>query len=421
MKRKDHTIAAHKSFLMFLLLIVFFAFTACNTKGNNYERLSSSSMPDFQYMFKYDGARVPTQKSDSGYYNIVSDRIIFTDAETLDSTPLCNKTDCLHTGDFPDCNAKIDDMEGGSFDNFQIYRDRMYYLATRYNENTDEISTILKSTLLDGTQSDTSMQFEDKFICDWFIYDGYFYYQTSASISKENSETQAGNYYRVSLSDKSEQEFIDFSKLDGIYGASGTLRNVYDGYMYVTVNGYEDKADYEKIIKGEKIDGEVSTVRKIGRYSLVDGSYTTIDPYKNDYEFVGFSDGKLVGTDTSNDKKKVCICEPDGTNPQTVMEVNNTYRVFCDDSYIYVYNQSAVDEGTDDKIISVYDKNGKKKSDVTVPVEVSDVMYSITFGDDYMWFQKSEESGAQVLCCIKKSDLQGSEKELAYKEVYRYE
>lgn len=182
MKRKDHTVAAYKLFLIFLLLIVFFAFTACNTKGNNSERLSSSSMPDFQYMFKYDGARVPTQKSDSGYYNIVSDRIIFTDAETLDSTPLCNKTDCLHTGDFPDCNAKIDDMEGGSFDNFQIYRDRMYYLATRYNENTDEISTILKSTSLDGTQSDTSMQFNDKFICDWFIYDGYFYYQTSASI-----------------------------------------------------------------------------------------------------------------------------------------------------------------------------------------------------------------------------------------------
>lgn len=420
MKRKDHTVAAHKSFLMFLLLIVFFAFTACNTKGNNSERLSSSTMPDFQHMFKYDGARVPTQKSDSGYYNIVSDHIIFTDAETLDSTPLCNKTDCLHTGDFPDCNAKISDMES-SFDNFQIYRDKMYYLATKYNENTDEVSTILKSTSLDGTQSDTAMEFKDKFICDWFIYDGYFYYQTSASISEENSETQAGNYYRVSLSDKREEEFIDFSKLDGIYGASGTLRNIYDGYMYVTINGYENKADYEKIIKGEKIDGEISTVRKIGRYSLSDGSYTTIDPYKNDYEFVGFSDEKLVGTDTVNDKKKVCISELDGTNPQTVTEINNTYRVFCDNSYIYVYNQSAIDESTDDKIISVYDKNGEKKSDVTVPSEVSDVMYAITFGDDYMWFQKSEDSGAQVLCCIEKFDLLNSGKELTYKEVYRYE
>ena len=113
MKRKDHTVAAHKSFLMFLFLIVFFAFTACNTKGNNSERLSSSTMPDFQYMFKYDGARVPTQKSDSGYYNIVSDHIIFTDAETLGSTPLCNKTDCLHTGDFPDWRSGLLSCPGG--------------------------------------------------------------------------------------------------------------------------------------------------------------------------------------------------------------------------------------------------------------------------------------------------------------------
>ena len=95
--------------------------------------------------------------------------------------------------------------------------------------------------------------------------------------------------------------------------------------------------------------------------------------------------------------------------------------MFCDNSYIYVYNQSAIDESTDDKIISVYDKNGEKKSDVTVPAGVSDVMYAITFGDDYMWFQKSEDSGAQVLCCIKKSDLLNSGKELTYKEVYRYE
>lgn len=419
MKKFKLNLPIHKNLLISAIV---FALCFCSGCGDiaNSERLSSSSMPDFQYMFKYDGARTPTQKSNSGYYNIVCDHIIFTDSETLDSTPLCNKTDCLHTGDFPDCNAKINDTES-SFDNFQIYRDKMYYLATQYNENTDEVSTVLKSTSLDGTQSDTVMNFKDKFICDWFIYDGYFYYQTSASISEDNSETQAGNYYRVSLSDKAEEEFIDFSNLNGVYGASGTLRNVYDGYMFVTVNGYENKADYEKIIKGEKIDGEVSTVRKIGRYSLADGSYITINPYENDYEFVGFSDGKLVGTDTNGDTKKVCISELDGTTPKVITKVNSNYQVFCDDSYIYVYNQSVVDESTDSKTIAVYDKNGKKKSDVAVPDEINDVMYSVTFGDNYMWFQKTEDNGAQVLCCIKKSDLLNSGKELTYKEVYSYE
>lgn len=420
MKRKGYKAAAHKSSFIFLLLIVFFALTACNEKGNNSESLSSCSMPDFQYMFKYDGARIPTQKSDSGYYNIVSDRIIFTDAETLDSTPLCNKSDCLHTGDFPDCNAKISDMES-SFDNFQIYRGKMYYLATRYNENTDEISTVLKSTSLDGTQSDTDMAFKDKFICDWFIYDGYFYYQTSASISEENTEAQAGNYLRVSLSDKHEEKFIDFSKLDGVYGASGTLRNVYEGHMYLTVSGYNNKSDYEKIIKGEKINGEVSTLRKIGRYSLDDGDFIYIDPYNNDYEFVGFSDGKLIGTDTVGDEKRICISELDGSDPKTVMKTNCDYRVFCDDSYIYVYNQSVIDEDAGDKMIFTYDTNGNKKSEVTVPEVIADAMYALTFGDDYMWFQKTENNGAQVLCCIKKSDLLNSGKTLSYKEVFRYE
>ena len=188
MKRIELFLSIHKKVLALMIISALLVCSGCGENASS-GRISSSSMPDFQYMFKYDGARIPTQKSDSGYYNIVSDRIIFTDAETLNSTPLCNKTDCLHTGDFPDCNAKINDLES-SFDNFQIYRDKMYYLATWYNENTDEISTILKSTSLDGTQSDTAMEFKDKFICDWFIYEGYFYYQTSAGITKRYSKNR---------------------------------------------------------------------------------------------------------------------------------------------------------------------------------------------------------------------------------------
>ncbi len=392
----------------------------CNENSNVTSELSSSSMPDFQYMFKYDGARTPTQKSDGGYYNIVSNHIIFTDSKTLNSTPLCNKSDCLHTGDFPECNARLDDMEA-SFDNFQIYRDKMYYLSAQYNERTDNTVTVLKSTLLDGTQSYTSLEFSDKFICDWFVYDGYFYYQSVVSISDESTQTQAGNYYRVSLADKSEQEFIDFSQLDGIYGASGTLRNVYDGYMYVTVNGYKNKDDYETIIKGEEIDGEVSTVRKIVRYNLKDGSCTDILPDKNDYEFIGFSDGKLIGTYIKDNKKYVCFSGLDGADCCDITHTDINYRVFCDDDYIYIYNQSVVNESSDEKIISVYDKNGKKISYVTVPDEIANYMYMITFGDDYMWFQQSLETGAQVLCCVKKSDILKSGVKLTYKEVYRYE
>ena len=111
---KHNISLVHKRKLTALLLAFsmtfLLTFSSCSNEGGSSTKLSSSSMPDFQYMFKLLGVQTPTQKSDNGYYNVVSDHIVFTDEKTLKSTPLCNKTDCLHTSEFPDCNAKIENI-----------------------------------------------------------------------------------------------------------------------------------------------------------------------------------------------------------------------------------------------------------------------------------------------------------------------
>lgn len=397
-------------------------FSSCSNEGGSSAKLSSSSMPDFQYMFKLLGAQTPTQKSDNGYYNVVSDHIVFTDEKTLKSTPLCNKTDCLHTSEFPDCNAKIENMQNCT-DNFQIYDNSIYYLSFVVTDDITEEENKLIRISLDGSKRDDIITLKSKFISDWFLYDGYFYYQSMISTDNSDSESKSGNFYRINLSNNTEEEFIDFSKISGIYDAEGSLRNVYDGYMYVTLSGYKNKDDYEKITNGKDLDTVDSYTTKIARFNLTDGKCQIIDPYKNDYEFVGFSDGKLVGTIIDDKKTQICISNLDGTEPDIVTETNSKYQIFCDDSYLYVYNQSVVDENDDVKKIYVYDKNGNKKSEVTVPDEISDVISaaSITFGDDYMWFQMTDSKGIKVLYCIQKSDLMKNGTKLTYKEVYRYE
>ena len=391
------------------LVLLMSLFVGCETNSSN-KVLSSSKMPDFQYMFKAMGVRKPTQKSNSGYYNVVNNRIIYTDSSTLKSTPLCNKSDCLHTSDFVDCNAKVDDWLN-CFDNFQIYRDKIYYLSVDVSEKEEVYH--LNSISLDGAEKSTVLTLKNKFVTDWFLYNNYFYYQSSAMVDDSSK-----NFYKVDLSTRDEEIFIDFSKLNGIYGAEGSLRNIYDGYMYITLYGYTNENDYEKVINGEEIDGNVSTVRKIVRYNLADKSSMLIDPYDNDYEFIGFSDGQLIGTDTEGDLKKVCVSNLDGSDVKTIIETENVFQVFCDENYIYIYNQSVVQSSNERKSIFVYDKNGEKISEAYVPDLIAESLNAITFYDDYIWFQNYLNSGEISLCAIEKTDLLNNGKEFNYNEVY---
>lgn len=402
---------------VFLILITLGLLVACDKSNSNTTiELSSSSMPDFQYMFKADGVHTPTQKSNNGYYNVVSNNILYTDSNSLKTTPLCNKSDCLHTSDFPDCNSKIKDITA-AFDNFQIYNDKIYYLAQDY-KSLDVETTLLKCISLDGSKKDTVLTLTDKFVVDWFIYSGYFYYQSNITINDNNSQTKSGNFYKIDLSTKTEEEFIDFSSLDNIFGAEGSMRNIYDGFMYITLSGFSNEEAYNNMINGDEFDGDASTIRKIARVELSNGSSIIIDPFDNDYEFVGFSDGKLIGTDSNNDgkTKKICLSELDGTNPQIIAEIDNTYSVYCDDNYIYVEN--SVQENSTKKTITVYDKKGEILSEACLPVELEQNI--ITFYDDYIWFQIYSNSSTS-LCVIDKSELLNDEEEITYKEVYTYE
>lgn len=417
MENKSCKSMTNKIIAVCLIVTALGLFSACGKENSaTVSELSSSSMPDFQYMFKT--AYTSTQKSNSGYYNIVSNTLVYTNADTLKTTPLCNKSDCLHTSYFPDCNAKINDR-ANTFDNLQIYQDKIYYLAEDLSDVSQVGTKLLKCISLDGSEKDTVLKLKDKFVVDWFIYDRYFYYQTNITINDDNSQTKSGNFYRIDLSTKSEELFIDFSNIDNIFEAEGSMRNIYEGYMYVTLAGYKNENAYDNLMNGKEIN-EDDNVIKIARYDLSNGNCTMIDPYDNEYEFVGFSDGKLVGTDANSDgkTKKICISELDGTNPTTVTEIDNHNQVACDDNYIYVYNLFSASDNDERKTVSVYDKSGEKLSTAYLPDKLEDI--TIAFYDDYIWFEINADSSTS-LCVIDKSELLNNEKEVTYQEVYKYE
>lgn len=427
MKPKYNFLIINKIISAFLILLIMCMLSGCdsskNDNNNNANKLSSESMPDFQYMFKFEGGYKPTQKSDSGYYNIVNDRIIYTDETTLKSTPLCNKSDCLHTGNYPNCNAVIKNWLL-CFNNFQIYKNKIYYMAVEFSETEKKDIYYLNSISLDGSEKNLELTIKNNYVLDWFIYNGYFYYHPSIDIGNDN--TKSGNFYKIDLSSKSEDVFIDFTAIPNIFGAEGFFRNIYKNYMYLTLTGYANEDAYNKIVNGETLEDNSDVIREIVRYNLYDGSYTIINPYNNEYEFVGFYNGKLLGyaNNADDDNNNVCISELDGTNPKTIITFKPGSQVYCDNDYIYVYNQSAITDTSksdEPKTITVYDGDGKKLSEVYVPDEISDSLLTTTFYDKYIWFIDNSNSGNDSLCVIDKTELLNNGKEITYKEVYSYE
>lgn len=404
------------------VLILLCLFSGCNVE-KNIAKLSSDTMPDFQYMFKYTGVNTPTQKSDSGYYNVVNKNIIYTDSATMKSIPLCNKSDCLHTGEYSECNAKIRDWLP-CLDNFQIYKGNIYYMAMDFSGNSSKADySYLKRISLDGSEREINLTVEE-YVRDWFIYKDYLYYQTNITVRENYSD--AGSLYRVNLSSKSEpEEFINFSKFPNIFGASASFRNIYDGYLYVTLSGFTSKKAYETVVDGGEITDDSDARREIVRYSLADGSYMIINPDGNDYEFEGFYGDKLFGYATESDDKTnyVCISDLDGKNSQRIFDFKIGNRVYCDDKYFYLYNHFSIFEDPEknvQKTIKTYDVNGEKIAEVNVPDEIKESLQDATFGDEYVWFVLVENEKTSV-CVIDKKELLRNGEELRYEKVYTYE
>ncbi len=411
---------------MICLIILCLTFSSCAEKTENTE-LSSKTMPDFQYMFKVDGIHTLTQKSDGGYYNLVDKNIIFTDKDTMKSTPLCDKSNCLHNGEYSDCNAKISDMYL-CLDNFQIYDGKIYYMATDLSGDKDKQNNLyLKRLSLDGSKREIVFTFKNKDIVDWFLYDGYLYYQTNIKFDESlNKEyTQSGCFYKINLNSKEESKFIDFAETMGIYGGEGSLRNIYDGYMYVTLSGFNNKKVYERVVKGKEIKGSEASVRKIVRYRLSDGKADVIEPY-DDYEFTGFYGNKLLGyyVDKNKKIKHVCLSDLNGKNARTVFDFKNDNKIYCDDTYFYVYNQFSVFENSqsdNQKTIAVYNRKGENISKVKVPDEIKDYIEDINFYDNYLWFQINSDNGKTSVCTADKKELLKNGRELKYEKVFVYE
>lgn len=440
MKKKN---LLHKNLFKLLALVLTFAITATSFCACSSETAvkgdTNTNMPDFQYMFKLLGSETPVQKTDNGYYTMLSNMMLYVDGKTLDATPLCSKADCLHTTDFSDCNAKIENFYMGTADNFQICGNNIYVMCddTQFSDGTESssITTSLYQISLDGNTRNKVFTVNNSFIVDWFVLNGYLYYQAQTENQEEVSDTNvyvSGNFYKAKLnSNDTPTVLFNYEKSADAYGCKGSMVNVYDKYMYITEAGYSSEKAYKKVLNGEDID-EKDEVSYLLCINLEDGSQTIIDKNHSSIttivSFDGILDGKLLYSVTSPENSEdIFISDLNGNNPSKLKTLDSdSYRIFCDEKYIYLDDGclTDVENGKENRSYTVLDKTGKQLSQVYLPQELinehSAEFYPTGFDEKYMWLKGQEDSN-MALYCIDKSQMLNNGKKLEYKLVYKYE
>ena len=90
---------------------------------------------DYQYMYADGFGHSSFQKSDNGYYTAVNNFIFYIDGDTMDVTPLCYKSDCLHDKEtdgkkLKKCKAYVPDYAGYSRNSIQLYKKNYIFFSS---------------------------------------------------------------------------------------------------------------------------------------------------------------------------------------------------------------------------------------------------------------------------------------------------
>ncbi len=389
---------------------------------------------DYQYMYADGFGHSSFQKSDNGYYAAVNNFIFYIDGKTMNATPLCNKSNCLHDKEtdsekLKECNAYVPDYAEYTRNSIQLYNKKLYFLQLDSADSAEDIDKYLFYEM--DTESGSRkllLTYTDGKVNFWAVHRGNIYFKADNYISSDDSgELKAQNgtgfnkMFRLKLGESSPEVIYDFEKTDGIYKIQlSNSFTVYGNHIYIGYNGYKNEEAYNKVISADEKDFESIASDVLCGYLHID-----ITNDKSTVVLDGNEENSKVFNCFYNDKlcysqdNSVYISELDGRNSELLAD--NIDGIFLSDgkrNYTSIFDTD--DTGQDVQSVMMLDERLKKKSIFAMPDNFfvqGIVQMMCPYDDNYIW-GFVENNGSTDIVYIEKSQLDSDQNQLKAKTVY---
>ncbi len=405
--------------------------SACDDSAGD-STINSNSAYNFKtdYQYYYHGLHsggLPIAKSETGYYFFLSTRFLYyMDKESLETTPLCNKVNCLHN-DRDECDAffntyLVPSDLGGSF-NIQYYDDSLYMLLRDEDENGNFFGTSFYKVSLDGVTREKLIEF-DHGLSAWLVHRGYFYY----TVEKYSEEIDSFNVFdsfsikRLPLDDFEAEPTEIFNSKDYCDNVDSANRLIaYDDYIYTSADPIPQETLDEFSETGKWVVG--ASEYKIFSINTKDLTVNQLTNSNGEVNSPGFYNGKLlysIGNSDENSKLIYYTSELDGSDPVFLKEMELGDYLFCNENQLYLENswKNLVNEiSVDYEELKMLDSDLNVINNFKVPFKYA--IGSIAQDSDYFIIIQSIGNSNTEVYCIDKSKLDKMNgEEVEYKTVY---
>ena len=331
-----------------IALLCVLIITGCGTEETADTYIAGTDYP-WQY-YRRDFYGIPTVEGNGSVYFNNGHYIYQLDEETDILTPLCNKTNCLHTQETDDsrrgeCNAYIPEEDASI-----TYMDGYIYSVVD-DWSGDEPCDVLYKLAEDGSTKETIYQWEGQSVEGWCMHRDVLYY-VEHTFDADNQEHYAVKAMKLSGMGRLQSKTI-FEPEEGLTVYGFGMPEAYGNHLYINLNGVltdeiEDFTDEEWI-----------------RYS-----------YNKTFQY------------NLQDKSMTEIRIPDQSESQQVSDVT-----FWQDKIIYTAMDITKNHEYDFTLnIDIYDRDMNLVDTVQAPFHSSP--YEPSYGSgDRMYVQVSEESG----------------------------
>lgn len=389
---------------------------------------------DYQYMYADGFGHSSFQKSDNGYYAAVNNFIFFIDGKTMNATPLCNKSNCLHDREtdeekLKECNAYLPDYAEYTRNSIQLYNSKIYFLQLDSADSAEDVDKYLFYEMdIESGSRKLLLTYTDGKVNFWAVHRGNIYFKADNYISTDDSgELKAQNgmgfnkMFRLKLGESSPKVIYDFEKTDGIYNLQlSNSFTVYGNHIYIGYSGYKNEEAYNKVISADEKDFEGVASDVLCGYLHIDitNDETSIildGSEENSKVFNCFYNGNLCYSQNNS----VYVSELNGSNSELLAD--NINGIFLSDgkrNYTSIFDID--DTGQDVQSVMMLDDKFKNKSVCTMPDNFfvqGIVQMMCPYDDNYIW-GFAENNGSTDIVYIDKSQLDSNQSQLKVKAVY---
>lgn len=389
---------------------------------------------DYQYMYSDGFGHSSFQKSNDGYYAAVNNFLFYIDGKTMNATPICNKSNCLHDREpdevkLKECNAYVPDYAEYSRNTIQLYNNNIYFLQIDRADSFDDVDKYLFYEMdIESGRRKLLLSYSDGKVVFWAVHRGYIYFKADNYISSYDSdELKAHNgvgfnkMFKLALGESSPEAIYDFEKTDGIYKMQ--LSNsfiIYGNHIYIGYSGYKNEEVYNKVISADEEVFKSTVSGVLSGYVHIDipnskASIILDGSEEKSKVFNCFYNNKLCYSQSNN----VYISELDGSNPTLLAE--NINGIFLNDgknNFTSIFDTDNTGEYVQ-TIMSLDDKLNRLAV-YTMPDHffVQGIVQLMCPYDDKYIFGFVENNDKTDIVYIEKQQLESDQHQLKAKMIY---